>query len=88
MISATNKDGALTFRFTSDSSVNKSGWKAHVYTLGRESYPYTGISTIPDNTQPDVWYMLDGRRVLNIKPAAKELPKGIYINNGRKVLIE
>ena len=88
MISATNKDGALTFRFTSDSSVNKSGWKAHVYTLGRESYPYTGISTIPDNTQPDVWYMMDGRRVLNIKPAAKELPKGIYINNGRKVLIE
>ena len=88
MISATNKDGALTFRFTSDSSVNKSGWKAHVYTLGRESYPYTGISTIPDNTQPNVWYMLDGRRVLNIKPAAKELPKGIYINNGRKVLIE
>ena len=88
-VTATNPDGALTFRFTSDYSVNNSGWKANVYCVSPGgTYPPTGISTIPDNTKPDVWYMMDGRRVLNIKPAAKELPKGIYINNGRKVLIE
>ena len=29
-VTATNADGALTFRFTSDSSVNKKGWKATV----------------------------------------------------------
>ncbi len=88
-VTATNPDGALTFRFTSDSGVTKSGWKANVRCVSPGgTYPSTGIRTIPDNTQPDVWYMLDGRRVLNIKPVAKELPKGIYINNGRKVLIE
>lgn len=34
---ATNAAGALTFRFTSDYSVNKSGWAAHVYCLGVSS---------------------------------------------------
>ena len=33
-VTATNAQGALTFRFTSDSSVNKEGWAAHVYCLG------------------------------------------------------
>ncbi|MBR4838153.1 MAG: T9SS type A sorting domain-containing protein [Bacteroidales bacterium] len=33
-VTATNSEGALTFRFTSDSSVNKEGWSAHVRCLG------------------------------------------------------
>ncbi|MBQ6082745.1 MAG: carboxypeptidase regulatory-like domain-containing protein [Bacteroidales bacterium] len=33
-VTATNSEGALTFRFTSDSSVNKEGWAAHVRCLG------------------------------------------------------
>ena len=33
-VTATNADGALTFRFTSDYSVNKSGWAAHIRCLG------------------------------------------------------
>ena len=33
-VTATNAAGALTFRFTSDSSVNKIGWAAHVTCIG------------------------------------------------------
>ena len=33
-VTATNAAGALTFRFTSDNSVNKEGWAAHVHCLG------------------------------------------------------
>ena len=33
-VTATNAQGALTFRFTSDSSVASSGWKAHIYCTG------------------------------------------------------
>ena len=33
-VTATNAAGALTFRFTSDSSVNKIGWAAHVRCIG------------------------------------------------------
>ena len=33
-VTATNTAGAITFRFTSDSSVNKEGWAAHVRCLG------------------------------------------------------
>ena len=33
-VTATNAAGAITFRFTSDSSVNKTGWAAHVTCLG------------------------------------------------------
>ena len=33
-VTATNDAGALTFRFTSDSSVNKIGWAAHVTCIG------------------------------------------------------
>ncbi|MBO6057332.1 MAG: carboxypeptidase regulatory-like domain-containing protein, partial [Bacteroidales bacterium] len=37
-VTATNPEGAITFRFTSDNSVNKEGWAAHVHCLG-VSYP-------------------------------------------------
>lgn len=33
-VTATNAEGAITFRFTSDSSVNKEGWVAHVRCVG------------------------------------------------------
>ena len=33
-MTATNAAGAITFRFTSDSSVNKTGWAAHVTCIG------------------------------------------------------
>jgi arabinogalactan endo-1,4-beta-galactosidase len=44
----------------------------------------TGIHGITTATKPsaDIWYSLDGRR-LNSKPAIK----GLYINNGRKVIV-
>ena len=38
-VTATNADGALTFRFTSDASVTKPGWVASVYCLGSGDDP-------------------------------------------------
>ena len=43
-----------------------------------------------DNLQFDkksnVWYDLQGRKI--VKPSNSQLPKGIYINGGRKVVIK
>lgn len=43
----------------------------------------TGISTLQQSSDTDAWYSLDGRR-LSGKPATK----GLYINNGKKVIIK
>ena len=43
-VTATNADGALTFRFTSDYSVNKSGWVASVSCV----YPMRTITATPN----------------------------------------
>ena len=42
----------------------------------------TGISTVSTASETDGWYSLDGRK-LDGKPAKK----GVYINNGKKVVI-
>ena len=34
------------------------------------------------------WYMLDGRKVASSKPAIRKLPRGVYVNNRRKVVIK
>ena len=47
------------------------------------SHPTTGIKATETNQQSDVWYHLDGRAV-NGKP----LQSGIYINNGRKIIVK
>jgi len=46
----------------------------------------TGIETMEDvrSQMADVWYMLDGRRIAN---GQKPTAKGIYIHNGKKVII-
>ena len=43
----------------------------------------TGISNLKDlNASKDLWYSLDGRKLDGVPIA-----KGIYINNGKKVLV-
>ena len=45
---------------------------------------YSGIETIRSTSQQDgIWYTLDGRR-LNGKPAAR----GLYIHNGKKIIVK
>jgi hypothetical protein len=46
----------------------------------------TGIETMEDvrSQMADVWYTLDGRRIAN---GQKPTAKGIYIHNGKKVII-
>ena len=83
-VTATNRGGALTVRFTSDNAVNKTGWKAHVYTVGGHEEPPTAIETTQQSPLTDNrWYTLDGR-ALSGKPTAR----GIYIHQGRKVIVK
>jgi len=83
-VTATNRGGALTVRFTSDNAVNKTGWKAHVYTVGGHEEPPTAIETTQQSSITDNrWYTLDGR-ALSGKPTAR----GIYIHQGRKVIVK
>ena len=49
-VTATNTDGALTFHFTSDGSVNKSGWQATVRCVGITYDPLEVTAT----AEPDV----------------------------------
>lgn len=49
-VTATNAQGALTFRFNSDSSVSGSGWNAHVYCTGISYDPLEVTAT----ADPDV----------------------------------
>lgn len=48
-VTATNPEGALTFKFTSDSSVDREGWAAHVYCLG-VSYPLQAVAYAEHNS--------------------------------------
>jgi PKD repeat protein len=86
-MSATNPDGALTFRFYSDYSVNKSGWVAYVKQIveGSEGNPPTSIARVHSGTTATTtpWFALDGRRL-----AKKPTAKGIYLYNGRKIIIK
>ena len=86
-MSATNPDGALTFRFYSDYSVNKSGWVAYVKQIveGSEGNPPTSIARVHSGTTATTtpWFALDGRRL-----AKKPTAKGIYLYNGRKIIVK
>ena len=48
----------------------------------------TGIKSIAesDNLQSDTYYDLSGRKV--VKPSNGKMPKGLYISNGRKVIVK
>jgi hypothetical protein len=52
----------------------------------------TGIRPTPDYTdytdKADVWYDLSGRRIVNVTSSNGKLPKGIYLNRGRKVIVK
>ena len=51
-------------------------------TTGITTTNYTDL-TDSDNT----WYSLDGRKIVNGTSVNGKLPKGIYINNGKKVVV-
>jgi hypothetical protein len=65
------------------------GAKSIVLNFG-DSSETTGIISIGqlDNLQSDNWYDLSGRKIVNSKSSNSKLPKGIYIHNGRKIVIK
>ena len=61
-----------------------SEWETQTFsTLEDVSQPEAINSIIANSQNANVWYRLDGLR-LNQKPTAK----GVYINNGRKVVMK
>jgi hypothetical protein len=53
----------------------------------------SGISELPTpgsqaSTLHSGWYTLDGRKTVNGTSANHQWPKGIYIKNGRKIVIK
>jgi hypothetical protein len=49
-----------------------------------------GITTTnyTNYTNSDEWFTLDGRKIVNSQSSNRKLPKGVYINNGRKTVIK
>ena len=47
MVTATNEEGALTFRFVADYGVNEAGWKASVHCVGPYEPMIIGVSADP-----------------------------------------
>jgi hypothetical protein len=49
----------------------------------------TSIRTMSDvrSKMSDVWYTLDGRKIVDGKSVNGKLPKGIYIKNGKKLIV-
>ena len=50
----------------------------------------TGITTtnFTNYTNSDEWYDLSGRKIVNSQSSNRKLPKGVYVNNGRKTVIK
>ena len=67
-----------------------SQWSTATFTTPKQNE--TGIDTLdnltisPFDKLSDVWYDLSGRKI--VKPSNGQMPKGIYINHGRKVVIK
>ncbi len=57
---ATNADGALTFRFTSDVSVNKAGWEAAVSCVSPSYFTITCASVTGGTVQSDLSSAMQG----------------------------
>ena len=65
---------------------NTAGVRSFVLDFGGDDGETTGIMNVQCsmfNVQSDNWYSLDGRKL-----AAKPTQKGIYINNGKKIVIK
>lgn len=61
------------------------GARAFRMSFGEE----TGITSIGqlDNLQSDDWYDLSGRKIVNGQSSNRQMNKGVYIVNGKKVII-
>lgn len=51
----------------------------------------TGITTTNftnDTNSSEEWYTIDGRKIVNSKSVNSQLPKGLYIHQGKKIIIK
>ena len=84
-----HQPGTLTFGLTLPTAPTTTGeinLYADNFTVKQATS--TGIRSLTPNPSPkgegsDYWYTLDGRKVSN-----GQLSKGIYINNGKKIVVK
>ena len=80
-----------------DDDYIEGGGDVKAFVIDLEEMP-TGVNGLSPDPSPvregrieggEAWYTLDGRRI-SLQPSAlsHQLPKGLYIVNGRKVLVK
>ena len=66
--------------------------KSFVLNFGEGDDDTTGIInyqlSIVNSSEAAAWYTLDGRKIVNRKSSNRKMQKGLYINNGRKIVIK
>ena len=81
---------ASTLKIGLRSTKSEASWWTCFDNFGLQYYgPYdetTGISKTEPNLNEDRWFDLSGREIVNPSSSTRNLPKGVYINKGRKIL--
>ena len=71
------------FKIGEDDAVNAKGFTRFVIDFGEETTAIHDAEVIMQNGNADAWYTVDGIRL-----SGKPSKKGMYINNGKKVVVE
>ena len=71
------------FKIGEDDAVNAKGITGFVIDFGEETTAIHDAEVIMQNGNADAWYTVDGIRL-----SGKPSKKGMYINNGKKVVVE
>ncbi|MBR4268622.1 MAG: hypothetical protein IKQ47_02405, partial [Prevotella sp.] len=71
------------FKIGDDDAVNAKGFTRFVIDFGEETTAIHDAEVIMQNGNADAWHTVDGIRL-----SGKPSKKGMYINNGKKVVVE
>ena len=71
------------FKIGENNAVNAKGFTRFVIDFGEETTAIHDAEVIMQNGNADAWYTVDGIRL-----SGKPSKKGMYINNGKKVVVE
>lgn len=87
VVQATNSEGALTFRFTSDYSTTKQGWIADIYSVPVVAHNITYFAEFGEITGPASAYP-DNHVVMNITPDEEYMLSSVALYDGDDNLLD
>ena len=87
VVQATNSEGALTFRFTSDYSTTKLGWAADIYSVPVVAHNITYFAENGEITGPTSAYP-DNHVVMNITPDEDYMLSSVALYDGDDNLLD